>query len=298
MNILKKVLICVLFLGVGLWIGQYVYVPDLMADANEQIVTDDRNAEVKIPDYPTAVIPSDLRISPIIEAFGRESTARDKDKTIMITLPKDVEYINERTYKHYPMVVIDMSSPSSVLKAYTKLGNIFHRDDIANSIVNGSGDALSNAVSKVPSSQDGQKKVLYLKAPYEIPKKDTIEDNILLQSRVISIWDTGIELSGGDEYNSYVSITKEQIAEFAPDVIICKTNVGKRTVERDLKELEAVKNENVFSIEDTDYHFEFDEYHSIPAMIWLIKKTYNLDTPDPDGFYKWYLSATKSNYKF
>ena len=298
MSILKKVLMCVVFLCAGLYIGQYVYLPDLMeVDAKEQIITDDRNKKVKIPDYPTNVIPSDLRISPIIEAFGRENTVRDKLKSIMVVLPEDEEAISEMAHRYYPMVVLDMSSPSNVLKAYTMLGNIFHREDIATSITMGSGDAISNAVDRVMSSQTEQKRVLYLKSENENPKKDTIEDNILLQSHVTSIWDTGFEATG-EVYSHFVTITKEQIEAFDPDVIICKTNATKRIVARDMGELKAVKSENVFSIEETDYHFEFDEYHSIPAVIWVIKKAYNLETPDPDNFFRWYLSATKSNYKF
>ena len=95
-----------------------------------------------------------------------------------------------------------------------------------------------------------------------------------------------------------MEITKEEIEAFAPDVIICKTDIAKRSIINDMPDLDAVKNEKVFSIEDTSYHFEFDEYHSIPAVIWVIKKAYNLNTPDPDIFFKWYVSATKRHYKF
>ena len=262
-------------------------------NVKEQIVIDNRGSEVKIPDYPTSVIPSDLRISPIIEAFARESTVRDKN-TIMITLPKDVEYIKR---KGYPSVVIDMSSPSKVLEAYTKLGSIFHREDIANAIVTDSKKAIDEAINLVSNQE--KKKVLYLKSPYIVPKKDTIEDNILLESHTISIQDSGVITEKEEEYSdSYMKITKEEIEAFAPDVIICKTDIVKRSIINDIPDLYAVKNEKVFSIEDTSYHFEFDEYHSIPAVIWVIKKAYDLNTPDPDKFFKWYVSATKRHYKF
>lgn len=262
-------------------------------NVKEQIVIDNHGSEVKIPDYPTSVIPSDLRISPIIEAFARESTVRDKN-TIMITLPKDAEYIKS---KGYPSVVIDMSSPSKVLEAYTKLGSIFHREDIANSVTSDSKNAIDEAVNLVSNQE--KKKVLYLKSPYIVPNKDTIEDNILLESHVISIQDSGVIKEKEDEYSdSYMEITKEEIEAFAPDVIICKTDVVKRSIINDMPNLDAVKNEKVFSIEDTSYHFEFDEYHSIPAVIWVIKKAYDLNTPDPDKFFKWYVSATKRHYKF
>ena len=294
MKVSLKVLICILFLEV-VYIS-YNLCPDFTNSVKEQTITDDRGIEVNIPDYPTGVIPSDLRIAPIIETFARESTARDKGKTIMITLPRDVEYISDKTTDQYPMVVLDMSSPSNVLKAYTKLGDIFHREDIANSVVSDCEDAITEAM-KVVSDKE-KKKVLYLKAPYAIPKKDTIENNILLESNVISIWDSGAITSEKKNEHSFVEVTKEEIEAFNPDVIICKTNIGKRAISYDLPELDAVKNGKVFSIEDTDYHFEFDEYHSIPAVIWVIKKAYELDTPDPDKFFKWYISATKRNYKF
>ena len=262
-------------------------------NVKEQIVIDDRGSQAKIPDYPTAVIPSDLRISPIIEAFTRESTVRDKN-TIMITLPKDAEYIK---HESYPSVVIDMSSPSKVLEAYTKLGSIFNREDIANSVTTDSKNAIDEAINLVSNQE--KKKVLYLKSPYIVPKKGTIEDNILLESHAISIQDSGVITEKEDEdSDSYMKITKEEIEAFAPDVIICKTDVVKRSIINDMPDLDAVKNEKVFSIEDTSYHFEFDEYHSIPAVIWVIKKAYDLNTPDPDKFFKWYVSATKRHYKF
>ena len=132
MKVSLKVLICILFLEV-VYISYNLF-PDF-TNVKEQTITDHRRIEVNIPDYPTGVIPSDLRIAPIIETFARESTARDKGKTIMITLPRDVEYISDKTTNQYPMVVLDMSSPSNVLKAYTKLGDIFHREDIASSVV-------------------------------------------------------------------------------------------------------------------------------------------------------------------
>lgn len=276
-----------------------IYVPDLLVTANERMFTDDRGVQVKIPDYPTAVIPSDLRVSPIIEAFGRDATARDKMNTIMVTLKKDEKFIHDRVKVRYPMVVINMDSPSKVLEAYTKMGDIFHREDIATSIVTGSSDAISNALDKVISSGTEKKKVLYLRGVYEIPLSGSLENNILTECYTASIWDTmapnALEF---DETGSYANVSKEQITEFAPDVIICKTDVAKRTIERDLPDIDAVKNKKVFSIEENNYHFEFDEYHSIPAMIWVIKKTYDLDSPDPDKFYKWYLSATKFNHKF
>lgn len=263
----------------------------------EQTVTDDRGLQVKIPDYPTAIIPSDLRISPIIETFARESTVRDKNNTVIITLPKDAEYIECKKTGGYPLVVINMSSPSKVLEAYTKLGSIFHREDIANSVTKDSKNAIDEAINLVSSQE--KKKVLYLKSPYIVPKENTIEDNILLESQVISIQDSGVITEKEDEYSeSYMKITKEEIEAFAPDVIICKTDIVKRSIINDMPDLYAVKNEKVFSIEDTSYHFEFDEYHSIPAVIWVIKKAYDLNTPDPDKFFKWYVSATKRHYKF
>ena len=276
-----------------------VYVPDLLVTANERMFTDDRGVQVKIPDYPTAVIPSDLRVSPIIEAFGRDATARDKMNTIMVTLKKDEKFIHDRVKVRYPIVVINMDSPSKVLEAYTKLGDIFHREDIATSIVTGSSDAISNALDKVISSGTEKKKVLYLKGVYEVPLSDSLENNILAECYTTSIWDAmAPNVLEFDETGSYANVSKEHITEFAPDVIICKTDVIKRTIERDLPEIDAVKNKKVFSIEENNYHFEFDEYHSIPAMVWVIKKTYGLDSPDPDKFYKWYLSATKFNHKF
>lgn len=258
----------------------------------EQIIVDDRGSQVKIPDYPTSVIPSDLRVSPIIEAFARESTVRDKNNTIIITLPKDAEYIER---KGYPLIVMDMSSPSKVLETYTKLGSIFHREDISNSIVTDSKKAIDEAINLISNQE--KKKVLYLKSPYIVPKKGTIENNILLESHVVSILDSGVT-EKENESDSYMEITEEEIDTFAPDVIICKTDAVKRSIINDMPDLDAVKNEKVFSIEDISYHFEFDEYHSIPAVIWVIKKAYNLNTPDPDKFFKWYVSATKRHYKF
>ena len=212
----------------------------------------------------------------------------------MITLPKDAEYIN---CKGYPSVVIDMSSPSKVLEAYTKLGSIFHREDIANAIVTDSKKAIDEAINII--SKQEKKKVLYLKSPYIVPKKNTIEDNILLESHTVSIQDSGVITEKEDEdSDSYMKVTKEEIEAFAPDVIICKTDIVKCSIINDMPNLDAVKNEKVFSIEDTSYHFEFDEYHSIPAVIWVIKKAYDLNTPDPDKFFKWYVSATKRHYKF
>ena len=287
---------CVLFLILGFWIGQYVYVPDFVTNGKEQKITDDRGVQVSIPDYPTAVIPSDLRLSPIIEAFGREATIRDRKKSIMVTLPKDLNYIDNKTKTEFPIVVLDMSSPSKVLETYTKLGNIFHREDIANAITMGCGDALTNAIGHV--SELPKKKVLYLKSGYEIPVKDSIENNILVESHVLSIWDSGIYIMNDDESKNYDKITKEQIATFNPDLIICKQSSDKRIISKDLADLEAVKAGQVFAIEDEDYHFEFDEYHSIPAVLWVIKKAYDRNTSDPDSFYKWYLSATKFNNKF
>ena len=294
-----KVVLCILCICIGLGVGQVVYVPDLLVTANERMFTDDRGVQVKIPDYPTAVIPSDLRVSPIIEAFGRDATAGDKMNTIMVTLKKDEKSIHDRVKVRYPMVVINMDSPSKVLEAYTKLGDIFHREDIATSIVTGSSDAISNALDKVISSGTEKKKVLYLKGVYEVPLSGSLENNILTECYTTSIWDTTtLNVLEFDETGSYANVSKEQVTEFAPDVIICKTDVIKRTIERDLPEIDAVKSKKVFSIEENNYHFEFDEYHSIPAMVWVIKKTYGLDSPDPDKFYKWYLSATKFNHKF
>ena len=298
-TMLKVVMLCILCICIGLGVGQVVYLPDLFVSANERIFTDDRGVQVKIPDYPTAVIPSDLRVSPIIEAFGREATAREKTNTVMITTIKDEKFIHDRVRTSYPMVVLNMDSPNKVLEAYTKLGDIFHREDIATSIVTGSSDAISNALDKVISSGAEKKKVLYLRGVYEIPLSGSLENNILAECHTLSIWDTmAPNVLEFDDTGSYAGVSKEQITEFDPDVIICKTDVAKRTIERDLPDIDAVKNKKVFSIEESNYHFEFDEYHSIPAMVWVIKKTYNLDTPDPDKFYKWYLSATKFNHKF
>jgi ABC-type Fe3+-hydroxamate transport system substrate-binding protein len=197
------------------------------------------------------------------------------------------------------MVVLNMDSPNKVLEAYTKLGDIFHREDIATSIVTGSSDAISNALDKGISSGAEKKKVLYLRGVYEIPLSGSLENNILTECHTLSIWDImAPNVLQFDDTGSYAGVSKEQITEFDPDVIICKTDVAKRTIERDLPDIDAVKNKKVFSIEESNYHFEFDEYHSIPAMVWVIKKTYDLDTPDPDKFYKWYLSATKFNHKF
>ena len=294
MKVLTSIFVCLLYVVAGL-LG-YLSFETVSPSHNvkEQTVTDDRGVEVKIPDYPTAVIPSDLRVSPIIETFARESTVRDNSKTIIITLPKDAEYIERN---EYPLFVIDMSSPSKVLEAYTKLGSIFHREDIANSVTSDSKKAIDEAINLVSSQE--KKKVLYLKSPYIVPKKGTIEDNILLESHVVSIQDLDVTTEKADEYSdSYTEITKEEIEAFAPDVIICKTDVAKRSIINDMPDLDAVKNEKVFYIEDTNYHFEFDEYHSIPAVIWVIKKAYDLNTPDPDKFFKWYVSATKRHYKF
>ena len=275
MKVLTSIFVCLLYVAAGL-LG-YLSFETVSPSHNvkEQTVTDDRGIEVKIPDYPTAVIPSDLRVSPIIETFARESTVRDKNNTVIISLPKDAEYIEHKTVGGYPLVVIDMYSPSKVLEAYTKLGSIFHREDIANSVTSDSKNAIDEAINLVSNQE--KKKVLYLKSPYIVPKKGTIEDNILLESH---------------------AVTKEEIEAFAPDVIICKTDIVKRSIINDMPDLDAVKNEKVFSIEDTSYHFEFDEYHSIPAVIWVIKKAYDLNTPDPDIFFKWYVSATKRHYKF
>ena len=294
MKVLTSIFVCLLCVAAGL-LG-YLSFETVSPSHNvkEQTVTDDRGVEVKIPDYPTAVIPSDLRVSPIIETFARESTVRDNSKTIIITLPKDAEYIERN---EYPLVVIDMYSPSKVLEAYTKLGYIFHREDIANSVTSDSKNAIDEAINLVSNQE--KKKVLYLKSPYIIPKKGTIEDNILLESHAISIQDSGVITEKEDEdSDSYMKVTKEEIEAFAPDVIICKTDVVKHSIINDMPDLDAVKNEKVFSIEDTSYHFEFDEYHSIPAVIWVIKKAYDLNTPDPDKFFKWYVSATKRHYKF
>lgn len=295
-----KVLVCILFIEI-VYIWHILCTPeviDLLFGTEEQTITDDRGLQVNIPDYPTAVIPSDLRIAPIIEAFAHENTAMDKSKSTIITLPKDVKNINDITSIQYPMVVIDMSSPSKVLEAYTKLGTIFHREDIAESITSDCKDAITEAVNIVSGQE--KKRVLYLKAPYVIPKEGTIEDNILLESQVVSIWNSGVTITEKDDSCSQYSIegiSKEEIEAFAPDIIICKTNVGKQTIIHDMPELDAVKNEKVFSIEDTNYHFDFDEYHSIPAVIWVIKRAYELDTPDPDKFFKWYIAVTKRNYK-
>ena len=294
MKVLTSIFVCLLCIAAGL-LG-YLSFETVSPSHNvkEQTVTDDRGVEVNIPDYPTAVIPSDLRVSPIIETFARESTVRDNSKTIIITLLKDAEYIERN---EYPLFVIDMSSPSKVLEAYTKLGSIFHREDIANSVTSDSKNAIDEAINLVSNQE--KKKVLYLKSPYIVPKKGTIEDNILLESHTISIQDSGVIKEKEDEYSdSYMEITKEEIEAFAPDVIICKTDVVKHSIINDMPDLEAVKNEKVFSIEDTSYHFEFDEYHSIPAVIWVIKKAYDLNTPDPDKFFKWYVSSTKRHYKF
>ena len=294
MKVLTSIFVCLLCVAAGL-LG-YLSFETVSPSHNvkEQTVTDDRGVEVKIPDYPTAVIPSDLRVSPIIETFARESTVRDNNKTIIITLPKDVEYIERN---EYPLFVIDMSSPSKVLEAYTKLGSIFHREDIANSVTSDSKNAIDEAINLVSNQE--KKKVLYLKSPYIVPKKGTIEDNILLESHAISIQDSDVITEKEDEdSDSYMKVTKEEIEAFAPDVIICKTDAVKRSIINDMPDLDAVKNEKVFSIEDTSYHFEFDEYHSIPAVIWVIKKAYDLNTPDPDKFFKWYVSATKRHYKF
>ena len=297
MKVLTSIFVCLLCVAAGL-LG-YLSFETVSPSHNvkEQTVTDDRGVEVNIPDYPTAVIPSDLRVSPIIETFARESTVRDKNNTVIISLPKDAEYIEHKTVGGYPLVVIDMYSPSKVLEAYTKLGYIFHREDIANSVTSDSKNAIDEAINLVSNQE--KKKVLYLKSPYIVPKKGTIEDNILLESQVISIQDSGVITEKEDEdSDSYMKVTKEEIEAFAPDVIICKTDIIKRSIINDMPDLYAVKNEKVFSIEDTSYHFEFDEYHSIPAVIWVIKKAYDLNTPDPDKFFKWYVSATKRHYKF
>ena len=294
MKVLTSIFVCLLCIAAGL-LG-YLSFETVSPSHNvkEQTVTDDRGVEVKIPDYPTAVIPSDLRVSPIIETFARESTVRDNSKTIIITLPKDAEYIERN---EYPLVVIDMYSPSKVLEAYTKLGYIVHREDIANSVTSDSKNAIDEAINLVSNQE--KKKVLYLKSPYIVPKKGTIEDNILLESHTVSIQDSGVITEKEDEdSDSYMKVTKEEIEAFAPDVIICKTDIVKCSIINDMPNLDAVKNEKVFSIEDTSYHFEFDEYHSIPAVIWVIKKAYDLNTPDPDKFFKWYVSATKRHYKF
>ena len=297
MKVLTSIFVCLLCVAAGL-LG-YLSFETVYPSHNvkEQTVTDDRGVEVKIPDYPTAVIPSDLRVSPIIETFARESTVRDKNNTVIISLPKDAEYIEHKTVGGYPLVVIDMYSPSKVLEAYTKLGYIFHREDIANSVTSDSKNAIDEAINLVSNQE--KKKVLYLKSPYIVPKKGTIEDNILLESHAISIQDSDVITEKEDEdSDSYMKVTKEEIEAFAPDVIICKTDAVKRSIINDMPDLDAVKNEKVFSIEDTSYHFEFDEYHSIPAVIWVIKKAYDLNTPDPDKFFKWYVSATKRHYKF
>ena len=124
MKVLTSISVCLLYVMAGL-LG-YLSFETVSPSHNvkEQTVTDDRGVEVKIPDYPTAVIPSDLRVSPIIETFARESTVRDKNNTVIISLPKDAEYIE---HNEYPLFVIDMYSPRKVLEAYTKLGSIFHR---------------------------------------------------------------------------------------------------------------------------------------------------------------------------
>ena len=297
MKVLTSIFVCLLCVAAGLLGYLSFEIVSPSHNVKEQTVTDDRGVEVNIPDYPTAVIPSDLRVSPIIETFARESTVRDKNNTVIISLPKDAEYIEHKTVGGYPLVVIDMYSPSKVLEAYTKLGYIFHREDIANSVTSDSKNAIDEAINLVSNQE--KKKVLYLKSPYIVPKKGTIEDNILLESQVISIQDSGVITEKEDEYSdSYMKVTKEEIEAFAPDVIICKTDIVKRSIINDMPNLDAVKNEKVFSIEDTSYHFEFDEYHSIPAVIWVIKKAYDLNTPDPDKFFKWYVSATKRHYKF
>ena len=294
MKVLTSIFVCLLCVAAGLLCYLSFETISPSHNVKEQTVTDDRGVQVNIPDYPTAVIPSDLRVSPIIETFARESTVRDNSKTIIITLPKDAEYIE---CNEYPLFVIDMSSPSKVLEAYTKLGSIFHREDIANSVTSDSKNAIDEAINLVSNQE--KKKVLYLKSPYIVPKKGTIEDNILLESHTISIQDSGVITEKEDEdSDSYMKITKEEIEAFGPDVIICKTDIVKRSIINDMPNLDAVKNEKVFSIEDTSYHFEFDEYHSIPAVIWVIKKAYDLNTPDPDKFFKWYVSATKRHYKF
>ena len=297
MKVLTSIFVCLLCVAAGLLGYLSFEIVSPSHNVKEQTVTDDRGVEVNIPDYPTAVIPSDLRVSPIIETFARESTVRDKNNTVIISLPKDAEYIEHKTVGGYPLVVIDMYSPSKVLEAYTKLGYIFHREDIANSVTSDSKNAIDEAINLVSNQE--KKKVLYLKSPYIVPKKGTIEDNILLESQVISIQDSGVITEKEDEdSDSYMKVTKEEIEAFAPDVIICKTDIVKRSIINDMPDLDAVKNEKVFSIEDTSYHFEFDEYHSIPAVIWVIKKAYDLNTPDPDKFFKWYVSATKRHYKF
>ena len=297
MKVLTSIFVCLLCVAAGLLGYLSFEIVSPSHNVKEQTVTDDRGVEVNIPDYPTAVIPSDLRVSPIIETFARESTVRDKNNTVIISLPKDAEYIEHKTVGGYPLVVIDMYSPSKVLEAYTKLGYIFHREDIANSVTSDSKNAIDEAINLVSNQE--KKKVLYLKSPYIVPKKGTIEDNILLESQVISIQDSGVITEKEDEdSDSYMKVTKEEIEAFAPDVIICKTDIVKRSIINDMPNLDAVKNEKVFSIEDTSYHFEFDEYHSIPAVIWVIKKAYDLNTPDPDKFFKWYVSATKRHYKF
>ena len=294
MKVLTSIFVCLLCVAAGLLGYLSFEIVSPSHNVKEQTVTDDRGVEVNIPDYPTAVIPSDLRVSPIIETFARESTVRDKNNTVIISLPKDAEYIE---HNEYPLFMIDMSSPSKVLEAYTKLGYIFHREDIANSVTSDSKNAIDEAINLVSNQE--KKKVLYLKSPYIVPKKGTIEDNILLESHAISIQDSGVITEKEDEdSDSYMKVTKEEIEAFAPDVIICKTDVVKRSIINDIPNLDAVKNEKVFSIEDTSYHFEFDEYHSIPAVIWVIKKAYDLNTPDPDKFFKWYVSATKRHYKF
>ena len=143
MKIFQILLVCILCFTAGL-LG-YLSFETVSPSHNvkEQTVTDDRGIEVKSPDYPTAIIPSDLRVSPIIETFARESTVRDNSKTIIITLPKDAEYIERN---EYPLFVIDMSSPSKVLETYTKLGSIFHREDIANSVTTDSKNAIDEAI--------------------------------------------------------------------------------------------------------------------------------------------------------